>query len=91
MMAPLRTASGRLTIQSKNGHHRATIGYQITVPASYLNYNRSSVNFLAHRRIELPDCRAFSVLNEFALAVQLTHVSIESQVRNFISVFLLVR
>ena len=78
-MKPLRTTSGRLTIATKHGQYKATIGYQITVPTSYLTYNKSSVNFLASQTT-LPACQSFTVSNEFPLALQITHVSLKHQV-----------
>lgn len=75
-----RTSSGRIAIQSKGGHLRATVGYQVTVPASHLRFNRSSVGFLSRPGLEVPHCRPFSVRNDFALPVRVAEVSVERQV-----------
>ncbi|XP_057366361.1 transmembrane protein 131-like [Daphnia carinata] len=83
----LRTTSGRIVVQSKSGQYKATVGYQITVAASYLRYNRSSTQFLASQHLQLPSCQPLSVDNEFALPVAVLSASLSVQeyieARNF--------
>lgn len=81
-MSQLRTTSGRIVVQSKNGQYKATVGYQITVAASYLRYNRSSTQFLANQHLQLPSCQSLCVDNEFALPVDIIDASLSVQVRH---------
>jgi hypothetical protein len=80
-VSQLRTASGRIVVQSKSGQFKATVGYQITVAASYLRYNRSSTQFLASQHLQLPSCQTLSVDNEFALPVDVLSAALSPQVR----------
>lgn len=88
-MSQLRTTSGRIVVQSKNGQLKATVGYHWTVAASYLHYNRSSTQFLASSTSQqLPNCRPLTVANDFALAVDVLDASLTNgqnylEIRNF--------
>ena len=75
----LRTISGRIVVQSKSGQFKAAVGYQVTVAASYLHYNRSSTQFLASHHLQLPSCQPLSVSNEFALPVEVVEASLAVQ------------
>ncbi len=76
----LRTISGRILVQSKSGQFKASVGYQVTVAASYLHYNRSSTQFLASHHLHLPSCQPLSVSNEFALPVDVEEAVLDAQV-----------
>jgi hypothetical protein len=76
----LRTASGRIILKSKTGQYKASVGYQVTVPASYLHYNRSSAKFLAQSRMQLPVCQQLSIGNDFALPIHVVQATLASQV-----------
>lgn len=81
-VSQLRSVSGRITIQSKSGQFKATVGYQVTVATSCLHYNRSSTQFLAGHHLHLPSCQPFSVSNEFALPVHVMEAVLSAQVRS---------
>ena len=75
-----RTVSGRIVVKSKTGQLKASVGYHVTVPGSYLHYNVSSTKFLASDHQQLPSCRQLSVVNDFALPVDIIDASIAPQV-----------
>ena len=79
-VANLRTMSGRITLKSKTGQFKASIGYQITVPGSYLHYNASSTKFLADDHRELPSCQQLGVSNDFALPIDILEATLVTQV-----------
>lgn len=79
-MNQLRTVSGRIVVQSKSGQFKAAVGYQVTVAASYLHYNRSSTQFLAGHHLQLPSCQPLTVSNEFALPVKVVEATLTAQV-----------
>ena len=79
-MNNLRTTSGRIHLKSKTGQFKASVGYHVTVPGSYLHYNLSSTKFLAADHRELPSCQQLNVVNDFALPVDVIDASIAPQV-----------
>ena len=85
-VSQLRTTSGRIVVQSKNGLLKATVGYHWTVAASYLHYNRTSTQFLATSQPQLPNCRPLTVSNDFALAVDVLNATLSANAGRYVEI-----